>query len=372
MSPRATSAVTLALALACASCVYARVLYFNVPTLQTRAHFDRRVIAASSHPEPLATLPHEARVSLVHAATGFASFDAMIASGGTRAFLAVHDDTLIYERYFGGATRETVLPGFSITKTYAALLVGVATRDGILGPLSDPITAYVPPLAGRPGYDLVTLDDLLRMTSGLDYREESVEGAAMYYTLDLPGRMYLYDVTRPPGTHYEYGSVNVQLLWDALHRRLADRTVSDYFGRKVWEPLGAESPAEWSLDSATSGVEKFFGGFGATARDHARIGLLYLHGGTLHGREIVSRAWVDASLDPDPVAGVVTTRDGNVRRGRYQWFLTEDGRGYFAKGYRGQYIFVVPERRAVFVRFGDNYGEVDWPRLFVSLADAMP
>jgi len=169
-----------------------------------------------------------------------------------------------------------------------------------------------------------------------------------------------------------YGSVNIQLLWDALQRKLGQETVSHYFERELWGPLGAEHAASWSLDSFDGGVEKFFGGFNATARDHARLGLLFLHGGTLNGREILPASWVERSLAPDPIAGLVHTTDGWVRRGMYQWFLTRDGRAYFAKGYHGQYIFVVPARHWVFVRFGVGYGETNWPALFLRLADSAP
>ena len=81
-------------------------------------------------------------------------------------------------------------------------------------------------------------------------------------------------------------------------------------------------------------------------------------------------ATCDESIAPDPIAGVVHTKDGDVRRGKYQWFLTLDGRAYFAKGYRGQYVFVVPQKKMVFVRFGEGYGDVDWPALFLRIADA--
>ena len=63
--------------------------------------------------------------------------------------------------------------------------------------------------------------------------------------------------------------------------------------------------------------------------------------------------------------------DGRMRRGKYQWFLTVDGRAFFAKGYRGQYVFVVPESKTVFVRFGEGYGDVSWPDLFLELARAL-
>jgi CubicO group peptidase (beta-lactamase class C family) len=181
--------------------------------------------------------------------------------------------------------------------------------------------------------------------------------------------MYLYDVKWKPGTHYVYGSVNIQLLWDALQHRIGDRTVAKYFEDRVWAPLGAESAATWSLDSSEGGVEKLFGGFNATLRDHARIGALFLHGGVFDGKTIVSHEWVTESLTPDPVPGIVESSDGWVQRGKYQWFLTLDHRAVFAKGYHGQYIFLVPERNMVFLRFGEGYADVDWPALFLRLSE---
>jgi CubicO group peptidase (beta-lactamase class C family) len=247
--------------------------------------------------------------------------------------------------------------------------VGSALSQGLLPSLEQHVTDAIPELSEKEGYQKITLEELLRMTSGIDFDEESLAGAKLYYATDLRDLMYSYDVKWPPGRHYLYGSVNNELLWDVLHRRLGGETVSRYFERQIWQPLGAEQAASWSLDSEASGIEKFFGGFNASARDQARLGLLFLHGGTLNGREILPQAWVARSLTPDPVAGLVHTTDGWVRRGMYQWFLTRNGRGYFAKGYDGQYIFVVPDRHTVFARFGDGYGDLDWPTLFLRLAD---
>jgi CubicO group peptidase (beta-lactamase class C family) len=360
------------LGLSCSSCIYARILYYNTPTLDAPSIFDSRPVPASSAPSPL---PRGAQATRFHLTTGerakYASFDHLLAVNGTRAFVAIHDDAIVYERYFGDVTATTRLPSFSMSKTFAAVLVGCAVDDGLIGAVEQSVADYVPELRARDHYADVTIDQLLRMTSGIDFDEESTAGAALYYSTDLRHRIYGYDVKWPPGQHYLYGSVSTQILWDVLDRRLGDETVTQYFAERLWSPLGAEQPAAWSLDSASSGVEKLFGGFSATARDHARLGLLFLHGGALNGQVIVPASWVARSLEPDPVAGLVHTADGYVRRGHYQWFLTRDGRSYFAKGYNGQYVFVVPDRRAVFVRFGEGYGDVDWTALFSRLADEL-
>ena len=347
-------------------------MYFGQPSLSAPTYFAKRTVAARS-PVPLRTSDAEATIAIKDSKhASYRSFDELLDQNHTRAFLVVRDDVVVYERYFGGVARTTQLPSFSMSKTFAAVLVGAAVEDRVLGSLSDRLVSYVPELAPRPGYGDITLEHLLRMISGIDFVEDSYAGGAFYYTADLRSRMYAYDTKWPAGSHYLYGSISMQLLWDAMHRRLAGKTVTQYFEDRVWSRIGAEHAAVWSLDSASSGIEKLFGGFAATTRDHARIGLLFLHGGEMNGEHVVSPEWVREALALDPVAGVVQTSDGNVRRGKYQWFWSLDGRSYFAKGYRGQYVFVVPDRKTVFVRFGDEYGDVDWPALFTRIADGLP
>ncbi|MEO7091782.1 MAG: serine hydrolase [Polyangiales bacterium] len=376
MLRRAVFAMVMMLGLLCSSCIYLRMFYYNAPGLDAPTYFENRTVHASPTPTPLKKRPAEAKPSLTEAERAkYPSFDALLEANDTRAFVAIategEHDVIVYERYFGDVTADTALPSFSISKTFAALLVGCAVRDGLVESTGDSVVEYIPELTKKRRYGEVTIDEMLRMTSGIDFDEESPSSAKLFYCTNLRQRIYQYPVRWTPGEHYLYGSVSIQLLWDVLHRRLGGQTVSQYFEHRVWEPLGAASPAAWALDSEKSGIEKLFGGFSATARDHARLGLLYLHGGTLDGRTIVSQEWVDDSLSPDPVAGVVHTTDGDVRRGKYQWFLTLDGRAYFAKGYRGQYVFVVPDRHMVFVRFGVGYGDVDWPALFLRQAGAM-
>jgi len=358
------------LAIGSTSCLYGRIMYFGAPTLSAPTYFENRTVAATS-PKPLDRRP-EVHVDVTAAArTTYASFDDLLKQNRTRSFLWIRDDAVVYERYFDGVTAATQLPSFSMSKTFASVLVGCALGDGIIRSIDDKLVTYVPDLAGKKGYGEVTLEQLLRMTSGIDFAEDSYAGAALYYSTDLRARMYSYPVTRTPGSHYLYGSIGMALIWDVLDRRLDHKTVSRYFEERLWNALGSEYAAAWSIDSPSSGVEKLFGGFSATTRDHARLGLLFLHGGTMNGRTVVSPEWIRESLAPDPIADVVHTTDGSVRRGKYQWFLTLDGKAYFAKGYHGQYVFVIPKERTVFVRFGDDYGAIDWPGLFVRLAESL-
>jgi CubicO group peptidase (beta-lactamase class C family) len=351
-------------------CIFSRMFYYATPNLNSPDYFDSREVSASPTPKPWKREPEAAFALNEVEAKSYSNFEDLLASNKTKGFLVLKDDRIIYERYFDDVTEKTILPAFSISKTLGALLVGCAVQDGLFSSADDKLVSFIPELAKKDGYGDITLDHLLRMTSGIDFQEESVAGAMFYYSWDLRSRMYLYDVKWRPGTHYLYGSINTQLLWDALHRRIGGRTVAKYFEERVWAPLGAESGATWSLDSKQGGIEKLFGGFNATLRDHARVGALFLHGGVFDGKQLVSSEWVKESLTPDPVPGIIDSSDGWVRRAKYQWFITLDGRAYFAKGYHGQYIFLVPSKNMVFMRFGEGYANVDWPALFLRIAEA--
>jgi CubicO group peptidase (beta-lactamase class C family) len=364
------SLITLVLAMPCSACVYSRIFYYNIPSLSAANYFDHRAVEASSTPLPFARLRDQIAFPMRQSrSASYPTFEELVSKNDTRALLVLHHDVLVYERYWGGVTAETRLPCFSMSKTFAAVLIGCAQQDGLFASVQQRLVDFVPALSSRPGYSDITLDHLLRMTSGIDFEEESVAGAVLYYTTDLRSWTHTFDVTSPPGQHYQYGSINVQLLWEALQPRLAQRTVANYFQERLWKALGAERPATWDLDSLESGVEKLSGGLSATAGDFARLGVLFQHHGRFHDQQVISEQWVNATLAEDPVAGIVHTTDGAVRRGRYQWFWTMDGRCYFAKGYNGQYIFVDKERDVVVTRFGEGYGDVDWTALFEGMAE---
>lgn len=356
----------------CSSCVYSRIFYYNIPSLAAANYFDHRSVAASADPVPFERRQDQVAFPMRQSRSAtFGTFEELVAKNDTRALLVLHHDVVVYERYFGGVTAETRLPCFSMSKTFAAVLIGCAQQDGLFASVQQRLVDFVPALSSRPGYRDITLEHLLRMTSGIDFEEESVAGAVLYYATDLRSWTHTFDVTSRPGEHYQYGSINVQLLWEALEPRLAQRTVASYFQERLWKALGAERPATWDLDSEESGIEKLSGGLSATVSDFARLGVLFQHKGRFHDRAVISEQWVRDTLTEDAVAGVVHTTDGAVKRGRYQWFWTLDGRYYFAKGYNGQYIFVDKDRDVVVARFGEGYGDVDWTALFAQMAASL-
>jgi CubicO group peptidase (beta-lactamase class C family) len=248
------------------------MLYFNLPSLSAPSYFDDRLVRPSSRPAPFARRHEQVAFPMRRSRSGtYRTFEDLVAENDTRALVVLHHDVVVYERYFGAVTADTRLPAFSMSKTFAAVLVGCAEVDGLIESTRQHLVDFVPDLSAKPGYRDITLEHLLRMTSGIDFDEESPAGAMLYYTTDLRSRTRAYDVKWRPGEHYQYGSINAQLLWEVLHRRLGHRTVARYFEERLWEALGAERAAAWGLDSARNGVEKLSAGLSATARDYARL-----------------------------------------------------------------------------------------------------
>ena len=158
-----------------------------------------------------------------------------------------------------------------------------------------------------------------------------------------------------PDSRWQYNNYH-PLLLGLILERATGRHVADYLSEKIWQPLGTEAPASWSLDSRHDGFEKMESGINARAVDFARFGRLFLNGGMQDGRQIVPRAWVAMATRPN--APELKTDYGLM------WWLDPAGRGVLLRvGNFGQFIYVAPDRNAVVVRLGERYGidAEQWP-----------
>ena len=290
----------------------------------------------------------------------------------TRALLVVQHDRLVHEWYAAGVDGQDRQTSFSAAKSFVSTLVGIAVDEGLIRSIADPVTAYLPELAERdPRFEDITLRDLLTMSSGLRYVEEGLpwsDDALTYYGTDLRGLALEHtEVQEPPGTTWHYNNYNPLLLGLVLERATG-MPVSDYLATRLWQPLGAEADASWSLDSDASGFEKLESGVNARPRDFARFGLMMLHDGRWNGRQIVSSGWVREATASD-----TTTDPASFYQ--YLWWVTP-GAGaqrwpFFAMGKFGQLVGVFPEHDAVVVRLGSDTGDVDWRAALTRIANQL-
>ena len=284
-----------------------------------------------------------------------------LAGTDTTGLLVLQNDKLVFERYWRGNSTTTPWTAWSVSKSFTAALVGIALRDGLIAGLDDPVTRYLPELAGS-AYDGVRLKDVLQMSSGAswteDYSDPQSDVNRFGRTFALGGSLDAFVSTlrreRAPGTFNRYNSMDSQVL-GMLLRRVTGRSEADYLQDKLWTPLGMENDAYWVTDD--HGVEFAAGGLSATLRDFAKLGLLYLHEGRWSDREILPAAWVHASVTPDAAHLMPGVRPGSDQAWGYgfQWWVPDDSGAYAAVGVYNQFIYVNPALHIVIAKTSANH-----------------
>jgi CubicO group peptidase (beta-lactamase class C family) len=287
------------------------------------------------------------------------SLDALTQSTGTTSLIVIHKDELVYEKYFNGCDANSINTSFSAAKSVVSLMIGMAIDDGFIKNEEQPISDFIPEFDDTEFAD-ITIRELLMMRSKIAYREGGLwfgDDARTYYSPDLR-RLALTSlrIDRAYGGQFHYNNYHPLLLGIILERSTG-LSVSEYFRTKIWEKIGAEHDASWSLDSEDSGFEKMESGLNFRSIDFAKIGSMLLHRGSWNGNALVSEEWLDRSI----VADEPMNESGIGYQ--YMWYSVENGQGgydYFAHGKHGQYLYVSPENDAVIVRTGTTEGMDTW------------
>jgi CubicO group peptidase (beta-lactamase class C family) len=357
-------------------------------------HFHNAEIAPSTEPWPL-PVDAQAAPALPDGPNGEPLAQAL-QRNGTGAFIVLQRGRLVWERYFDGYRRDSLLTSFSVAKSVVALLLGLAIEDGAVRGVDDPVTRYLPELAARDArFAQVRLRDLLEMRSGIAfqeaYRTPWSDASLFYLTPDLRAAVRGLHIDVPSDARWHYSSGDTQLLGMALERATGE-SLAHYLQRRLWQPMGAEFPASWSQDSAVGGVTKAFCCLNARALDFARLGQLMLQRGRRDERQVVPAAWIDEVLAvrEHPGADAATRANlqnpGSPRAAFYTWqwrrvavaapgrpLGVEPAADFFAQGLHGQFIYVAPAQQMVIVRLGRDVGEdYWWPRLFGRVARMNP
>lgn len=262
--------------------------------------------------------------------------------------LVIQDGEIRLEHYGLDMTAADPWVSFSMTKSLTSTLVGAAIRDGYIRGLDDPITDYIPEMAGG-GYEGVTLRQLLTMTSGVewneDYTDPQSDVARMLTTPPEPGMdatvSYMRGRSRvaEPGVRWHYSTGETNLV-GVLVARAVGRPLSQYLTESLWSRAGMEHDAAWAMDE--QGREMGGCCVSATLRDWGRVGLAALEDGVVGGSRIVPEGWFADATRKHAEIGVEDRGYG------YQWWTRAPDQ-FEASGIFGQWIHVDPTRRMVVV-----------------------
>lgn len=274
----------------------------------------------------------------------------------TRAVVVVHEGKVIAERYAPGIGIDTQLSGFSMTKSMVNALIGVLTQHGLTSPS---IPAPIPEWRSidDPRRE-IEIEHLMRMTTGLDLDQTDTG-------FDPSSRMYLQDdlsafaigarMKAPLGTRYHYSGATTQILARAVRNLTGgpEQTLA-FAWRELFHPLGMRHV---TLEFDASGTLQGANYMLASARDWARLGVLYANDGVVGGKKLLHPDWVDfcaaPTLGTDYAAGFYTNRSDHPKaKGRVQSGMPRDS--FFASGILGQRIVIVPSHKLVVVRLGDT------------------
>ena len=288
-------------------------------------------------------------------------------SANVHAVLVARGGKLVFERYFKGFDEingrrvesvtfdgDTLHNIKSVSKSVASLALGIAIDRGLIRSVDEPIFSFFPELSDlrTPEKERIRLSHVLTMSLGLKWveavpdNEGNNDEERMHMAPDPCRYVLSLPATTPPGQEFFYNTGALTLL-SAIVRKATGRPLDEFARTNLFEPLGV-TKMEWTRVKGDSDAG---GGLRLRPRDMAKIGQLVLAGGRWNDRQIVSKAWIDASMTARLEA---TTGSGGFFYG-YLWWL---GRSLFkerevhwaaALGRGGQSIRIVPELDLVVV-----------------------
>ena len=296
----------------------------------------------------------------------------------TRAVIILYDGQIVAERYAPGITKDTRLLGWSMTKSVTSALIGILVREGKLDIYKPaPISEWNTPNDPR---GKITIDQLLRMSSGLVFQEDyeenpDTDAGFMYFTKkDMTAFAAAKPLEADPDKKFSYSSGTTMIL-SRIIRETVGGSFQDYMSfprRELFNKLGMRSAL---IEPDPSGTMVGAGFMYATARDWARFGILYYNDGLWNGERILPEGWVQYTRTPTPPDPGYGAQFWLNTKAKGQWMPDCPEDIYSAWGHEGQFVTIVPSRKTIIVRLGqtpdaDNQWDHDY---FVSnILKAMP
>lgn len=284
----------------------------------------------------------------------------------TRAIVIVHEGHLILERYAPGFSNNSPMLGYGLTKTVVNALVGILIKDGLVA-LDSPVNA--PEWSNQSdSRQAITLGHLLRMSSCLNFDDSNApltDSVLMFNNPDMASYAAGKELVASPNTVFTYsnGSSNIIMRYIRTVLGGADEDYFSFPRRALFDKTGMRS-AVIEVDATGTFVGSTY--MFATARDWARLGMLFLQDGVWEEIRILPEGWVDYSVRP-------TETDPQLEYGAHLW--TNQGKGrnggtgswpdlptdtFFALGHDGQSITIIPSRDLVVVRLGLTRDQDAW------------
>ena len=273
----------------------------------------------------------------------------------TRAVLVLYDGKIAGEQYAPGFDKHTVMLGWSMAKSLTGALIGILVKEGKI----DPDAPAPVPEWKNTAKEKITVRQLLQQTSGLDFEENYTKPSEVTNMLFKRGDMAAFAAKLPlkhePGTVFNYSGGNTNILSRIVRQTVGEAGYPSFPYQSLFHKINMYSIL---LEPDASGTYIGSSYCYATARDFARFGLLYYNNGRWNGEQVLPADWVKESILPSTadkrkhysyqfwLNGF--SEDGTTRR----WYPDVPADMFFADGYGGQDVYIIPSKKLVVVRLG--------------------
>jgi hypothetical protein len=284
----------------------------------------------------------------------------------TKAVVVVHDGQVLAERYAPDYGVDTPVAGWSATKSVTNALIGILVLQGRLK-VTEPAPVAAWAGSGDPRH-AITVDNLLRQTSGLDIGQSLTSSALsmfdpsaqmLFVEPDMAAFAERAPLNAVPGEKWNYTDANTLLLSRIVRDQAGGdaASVHAFMHRELFDKLGMEH-VTMELDGAGTAIGSSH--MLASARDWARLGMLYVNDGVVGGVRVLPQGWVDYSATETRGtefgygAGFWTNRgNGEWPQRRVRNGMPADS--FMAMGNFGQYVVIIPSHHLVIARFGNSH-----------------
>lgn len=290
--------------------------------------------------------------------------------GHTRGIVVAYDTLFMAEAYNNGFDKDTRILGWSMTKSVMNALTGILVKQGKLSLEGEtPIHEW-----SNDERKNINLKNLLQMSSDLEWEEDYGKISDATIMLFNKADAAKYAISRPmntsPDSEWYYSSGTANIISEIIKR--ANPSYDDYISmpqNELFNKIGIRSMV---LETDASGTYVGSSYAFATPRDWARFGLLYLQNGYWGKEQILPDGWVDFTRTPSSKSKGEYGAQFWLNRDEFRELPDAPESIYFADGYNGQRVYIVPTHNLVIVRMGlSKHGEFDYNKFVTSILDAV-
>lgn len=296
----------------------------------------------------------------------------------TRGIVVVQNGKLLFEKYAEGFDENTAQIGWSMTKSITNAMVGMLVKEGKLD-IKEPAPIKSWQGANDPR-KTITIDHLLRMSSGLYWEEEYAGPSAatnmLFKRADMAQAAIDQELASEPDTKWYYSSGTSNILSRIVRETIGEGRYHSYIRDSLFSKIGTTSVI---IEPDASGTYVGSSYMYATPRDWAKFGLLYLNDGVWNGERILPEGWVRYSSKPTHAAprgqyaAHFWTNAGDANNPQDRWYPDAPADIYSMNGYDGQRVFIIPSRNAVIVRMGlSKRGVFDFNQFLKEVLESLP